>query len=94
MVDHRASPGLGPKGSPLGEGSLFEAATYTCSHCQKIVVLNPIRIRERGYCPKCDHYICDLCEAARVAASGDCHTWDQKAIEIQEKATRDEGRND
>jgi uncharacterized paraquat-inducible protein A len=48
MIDNRAS----------GEG-MVESATITCSHCQTVVVLNPLRTRERGYCRKCDHYICD-----------------------------------
>lgn len=48
MVDNRASG-----------GTLEESATVTCSHCQRVVVLNPLRTRERHYCRKCDHYICD-----------------------------------
>ena len=48
MVDNR----------PSG-GKLLELATLTCAHCQLIVVLNPERKRARGYCPKCDAYICD-----------------------------------
>lgn len=47
-------------------GGAFEAATLTCSHCQKQVIRNPARERARAYCPKCDHYICDDCELARV----------------------------
>jgi hypothetical protein len=43
-------------------GKLLESATVTCSHCQRVVVLNPDRSRPRGYCSKCDHYICDLCD--------------------------------
>jgi len=50
MVDNR-----------LSGGGMLECATTTCSHCQRIVVLNPDRTRERGYCRKCDHYICDEC---------------------------------
>ena len=51
----------------LSGGGLFEAATTTCSHCQRIVVLNPDRTRERGYCRKCVHYICDECVTKCVA---------------------------
>ncbi len=47
----------------LAGGGLKEADTYTCSHCQRIVVVNPERTRERGYCRKCDHVICDECVA-------------------------------
>jgi hypothetical protein len=72
MIDHRASPGLpedfyrplGIDAPAIGGGRLFETATITCSHCNGVVVLNPLRTRERAYCSKCDHYICDSCKAA------------------------------
>lgn len=61
VIDHRASPGLNhPK---LGEGSFYQSATATCAHCNSIVVLRPDRSRPRGYCRKCDDYICDACVA-------------------------------
>ena len=47
-------------------GKLFEADTLTCSHCQRQLIRNPERTRARAYCPKCDKYICDACEATRV----------------------------
>lgn len=50
LIDHRAF-----------DGSVVERDTSTCTHCQCVVVLNPLRSRERGYCSKCDHYICDEC---------------------------------
>lgn len=73
MVDNRASPGLpediarnaGYDPAQCGEGKLYESATLTCSHCKNAFVKNPFRIRERPYCAKCDHYICDWCDAAR-----------------------------
>lgn len=55
LIDHRNSPGM-----PLVPGgTVFESATITCCHCQTVVILNPDRTRPRGYCQKCDHYICD-----------------------------------
>lgn len=42
-----------------GHRGVFESATVTCKHCQTVVVLNPQRERERGYCRKCDGYVCD-----------------------------------
>jgi hypothetical protein len=51
----------------LPEGSVFEAAVITCSHCQRSLIRNPERTRERAYCPGCDHYICDGCEVVRQA---------------------------
>lgn len=48
MIDNRASG-----------GKLLEFNTMTCAHCHMVVALNPERKRPRGYCPKCDAYICD-----------------------------------
>lgn len=42
-------------------GGVFESATYTCSHCNAIVVVNSTRTRERTWCRSCDHIICDSC---------------------------------
>lgn len=82
MIDHRNSPGITPEQAalspgaiPVGKGRLFEADTVNCSHCSRLIVLNPQRSRERGYCPKCDRHICDECEAVRVAAGGACRPW-------------------
>ena len=69
MVDHRASPGIpsdiarqiGYDPGLVGEGKLMEQATLTCSHCKCSVVKNPLRVRPRERCEKCDHYVCDLC---------------------------------
>ncbi len=94
LVDHRAGPGLpremtDPLGlAPMVGGSVMESATITCSHCQKLVVLNPDRQRSRGYCPKCDHYICDECEIERVASGYACMPFVQigdEALEAAEK---------
>lgn len=74
MIDHRASPGIpaaqarqmGYHPAQVGEGRLFEAATLMCNHCQQILVVNPLRTRERSYCMQCaGAYICDLCDAER-----------------------------
>lgn len=54
MIDDRASG-----------GGLKEFNTLSCAHCNTVVVLNPARTRERGYCSKCHAYICDnpVCHA-------------------------------
>ncbi len=60
LVDHRESPGLSAEvshnvGMPVGSSSgLFEAPAYTCSHCCRAVILNPLRTRAREWCAKCD----------------------------------------
>lgn len=69
LIDHQASPGMPrelagrPLDPALGEGKVFEAATLTCAHCKVVVIKNPSRQRERAFCRKCMHYICDFCAA-------------------------------
>jgi DNA-directed RNA polymerase subunit RPC12/RpoP len=52
MVDNR-----------LSGGKLFESSTYTCTHCNAVVVMNLDRKRERAKCHACRHQICDNCAA-------------------------------
>ena len=76
LIDHRYSPGVPfnpamigkPDSLIVGSGNTMESATTTCSHCQVVVVLNPLRTRARGYCQKCDRYVCDspLCNTECV----------------------------
>jgi hypothetical protein len=93
MLDHRNAPSLTDAatvaaGLPVGAGrGLFEAPTYTCSHCQVVVFLNPNRTRERAYCKRCDHLICDECGAKR-AMGAECKTMKQILDEAQEAAEK------
>ena len=72
LIDNRCA-GLG----------MSESATYTCSHCHSIIVKHAERVRERGYCRKCNSYLCDACEAAR-AITGQCRTFNQIIDELDE----------
>jgi hypothetical protein len=82
-INHRYSPGVPEEvmvklGMPKEAGkkdSVVEYATFTCADCQKVVIINPKRTRPRGYCPKCNHYICDECEAIRFASGGVCRNF-------------------
>lgn len=87
LIDHRDSPGMAGRGEPLGAGSVFEAPIYLCGHCQRGVIVNPLRTRERAYCPNCDHIICDECEAVRVI-SRVCKPFNQTADELLEAAAK------
>jgi len=101
MIDHRDSPGVGmemmPVGSRLGDqpvivgNSLFEGATSTCSHCQRVVLLNPGRVRKREVCKKCSHYICDPC-AAEMARTLECIPFQKVLDDAQERAALAEHR--
>ena len=87
MVDHRACE----IGIPAaGGGYLFEADTYTCRHCERVVVLNPDRKRERYKCHGCNHHICDNCAALRTAGAP-CMTFLQK---LELVLTEDERRSE
>jgi hypothetical protein len=71
LVDNTNSPGLPdevvqrhlrmglPAPLTARSGRKVESATITCCHCNVIVILNPNRKRQRGYCWHCDHYVCD-----------------------------------
>ena len=76
-----------PEALPPGVQRYMEADTYTCSHCQFVVILNPARTRERYKCKGCNHHICDKCTAARVAG-GPCRTMTQVIDEKLERALR------
>jgi hypothetical protein len=73
LIDHRAGPGISEAialaaGLPveIARQKVYESATYTCGHCQAIVVINPSRTRERAYCRGCEHIICDACSAVKA----------------------------
>lgn len=93
MLDHTQTESVPDElviaaGLPPGAGKgLFECPTYTCSHCQTVVMLNPKRNRERAYCRGCDHNICDPCGAAK-AAGAPCKTMKQVIDEILAAAER------
>jgi hypothetical protein len=97
MVDHRQSPGLPdqmmPPGMPPRSGQgIFEAPTFTCSHCPNVVLVNPKRNRPRGYCRKCDHYLCDSCEAVKAMNGGECNPYKKQMDELLEAAVKEQNR--
>lgn len=84
LIDHSSAPGAGL----VGPGRKFESATITCSHCQRIVILNPDRTRARGHCRKCDHYICD-----EPACNKECIPMQMVLDNLQEQAFRNLGKD-
>ncbi len=94
-MDNRVSQGVPDAtmvalGLPVGAGrGLYESATYTCSHCNAVVVIEPKRTRERGYCRKCNSRVCDACETAR-ALTFECKTMTEiveETLEAVDKQT-------
>ena len=94
-IDHRLGEGITPEQAwsagkntiPVGRGMRFQTPTINCSHCTRLVVLNPDRSRDRGYCPKCDKYLCDQCEGERVR-TGICRPFSQVIDEFLENAAQ------
>lgn len=79
-------------GFPVGAArGKFECATITCSHCQTVLIVNPLRTRPRAWCSKCDHYLCDACGMA-LHQTGVCRTFKQVAEEVVEAAVKAEQR--
>ncbi len=83
QIDHRASPGT----KDIPGGMNYESATATCAHCCSIVVLRPDRTRVRGYCRKCDDFICDACVALR-----ECNTFTKQLDDHLEDIHRTLGK--
>lgn len=89
-IDHQSSPGVpeplarkaGLAGFNVGEGSVVELSTLTCSHCKTVQIKNPMRQRERGHCFKCNHYICDLCATVQ-----ECRPWAQVVDDVLDGKT-------
>lgn len=59
LLDNRNSPGVAPRPGFICSDGLFEADTYTCPHCHRVVLKNPLRERERNVCRKCMRITCD-----------------------------------
>ena len=61
LIDESACP----QGVFAPKPMKHEMKTFTCAHCNGIVVMEPRRTRERAYCRRCDGYICDHCALVR-----------------------------
>lgn len=94
-IDHRDSPGFTPVQAraarwgitmPVGSGH-FKFATRLCSNCGSMVVINPLRTRERFYCQKCDDYHCDNC-ALITKLTGVCKTMKQVIDEFVDETAK------
>jgi len=94
-IDHTDSPGFTAEHAPLrgsvlpftGAGQKFQAATNTCSHCDAVVIRNPLRTRPRGHCRGCDYFICDPCEAIYFLNGGKCRCRNKRHDEILKGVT-------
>lgn len=53
-----------------------EIPTLTCIHCGVVVMLNPERKRDRHFCFKCNHYVCD-----KPGCILNCNPW-QRTLDV------------
>lgn len=83
-VEWAAKSGKGTVGA--GVQGVQELATLTCSHCHRQMVVQPLRTRERPYCRKCDHYICDDCAVVAKLNGGECRSLRTLIDRLQESA--------
>jgi len=93
VIDNRLSEGIDDAtmvalGYPVGAGKgLYESATYTCSHCHAVVVIEPKRTRERGFCRGCNRQLCDACNFIK-SKSFECRSMERIIDEVLESAVR------
>lgn len=95
LVDHTFSPGITPEqlhaagiqGPAVGADKKGEFSTLTCCHCNTVVILNPLRTRNRNYCAKCDQYVCD-----NPACNAGCMNFDKLLDFVQESNAKLEER--
>jgi hypothetical protein len=93
FIDNRNNSGVDDAvmvalGYPVGAGKgLYESATYTCSHCNAIVIIEPKRTRERGYCRGCSRNICDGCDLVK-SKTFECRSMERIIDEVLESAVR------
>ena len=91
LIDNRFGPGVSAefvkasgKDAPIvSEGQLFEAGTYTCPHCHTIIIMNPLRQRERNVCRKCMQVVCD-----KPGCNIECIPMEKVLDNLQEQAAQ------
>jgi len=79
-VDNRASG-----------GTLEERPVVTCAHCQRQIVLQPLRTRDRGECRLCDKYICDECDVV-YRKTDECASMQRKFDKLESDAYREQNQ--
>lgn len=93
LMDNRGSPGVPDsvvtkQGLVAGAGKgLFECATFTCNHCERVVSVifkGKTRVRETAWCKKCDHYLCDDC-GAELHKTGVCYPFKSMVDDLRNK---------
>ena len=47
---------------------IYEADILRCNHCEKQILKNPHRKKNREWCWTCDQYVCDRCAGIKFIA--------------------------
>lgn len=74
LIDLRNAPAipheLVPQDAPyVPAGATYESATFTCSHCHAVVIINPARTRPSDRCFSCNHRVCPGCHSALLVST-------------------------
>lgn len=96
LIDHTDSPGIRIEDVPerlrrttqvVGKGKKAEFDTKVCTHCERGIIFNPERVRDRGVCRYCHHYICDTCDEI-YRKTGQCIPFKKILDDMQEQIDR------
>lgn len=71
-------------------GQHWETDTFTCSHCQRVVIRYAVtqpKLTDPYLCRGCNHHLCKECAALR-AAGAPCITFQQQADIALERAAK------
>jgi len=96
LIDNRHAPPVslemarasGKEVLGAGVAGVVEMPVLTCSHCHRGVAVQPLRTRDRAYCRKCDHYICDECAVVATLNGGVCEPLTKRLDLLQEQAAK------
>lgn len=56
-----------------------EFDTLTCNHCQRIILLEPGKVPEGGWCFQCSKMVCNNC------VDKGCTPWEKKMEQMEAK---------
>ena len=94
-INHRESPGftcdeavgigLRRIAKDVGKGQVARVPVAQCVHCQRMVILNPNRTRDREICPRYHKYVCDWCKEARCR-KGNCISFNDWIEQLRREA--------
>lgn len=71
-------------GDARGDGPDIERDTFSCAHCNAVVVVEPLTIPE-GFCLACQKHVCDPCKAI-LARTQKCVPFERRLEAVERRA--------